>query len=118
MVLEYFKQITKISRCSGNTKKMANFLVDFCNQNGYLTQTDNYGNILATSKNPQICLQAHYDMVCIGNNNIEILQKNGYLKAKNSTLGADNGIGIATMMALMNKYKNYFFFFIPPSDFC
>ncbi len=111
MVLEYFKQITKISRCSGNTKKMANFLVDFCNQNGYMTQTDNYGNILATSQNPQICLQAHYDMVCIGNNNIEILQKNGYLKAKNSTLGADNGIGIAMMMALMNKYKNLEFLF-------
>jgi len=112
MIIEYFKQITKIPRCSGNTEKMKEFLVNFANDRGYKVKTDMYGNILATSDNPKICFQSHYDMVCIGEyQNIEIIEENGFLKAKNSTLGADNGIGIAIMMDLMDKYKDLEFLF-------
>jgi len=112
MILKYFKEITKIPRCSGNTKKMKKFLISFCKNKGYKIETDNYGNILATSPNPKVCFQAHYDMVCIGNyDNIKIIEKDGFISAKNSTLGADNGIGIAIMMNLMNKYKNLEFLF-------
>jgi len=110
MILEYFKQITKIPRCSGDTEKMKDFLVQYCKNAGYTTKTDMYGNILATSESPKVCLQAHYDMVCIGSE-IEIIEEDGYLKAKNSTLGADNGIGIAIMMELMTKYKDLEFLF-------
>ncbi len=110
MILEYFKQITKIPRCSGDTEKMKDFLVQYCKNTGYTTKTDMYGNILATSENPKVCFQAHYDMVCIGSE-IEIIEEDGYLKAKNSTLGADNGIGIAMMMELMSKYKDLEFLF-------
>ena len=112
MILEYFKQITKIPRCSGNTEQMKDFLIEFAKNQGYKTKTDMYGNILATSSNPQVCFQSHYDMVCIGEyQNIEIIEVDGFLKAKNSTLGADNGIGIAIMMDLMTKYKNLEFLF-------
>ena len=112
MILEYFKEITKIPRCSSNTKQMQQFLIDFAKKQGYKVKTDMYGNILATSANPKICFQSHYDMVCIGEyQNIEIIEENGYLKAKNSTLGADNGIGIAIMMKLMTKYKDLEFLF-------
>ena len=91
---------------------MKEFLVDFAQKQGYKVKTDMYGNILATTNNPKICFQAHYDMVCIGEyQNIEIIEDNGYLKAKNSTLGADNGIGIAIMMELMTKYKDLEFLF-------
>jgi len=112
MILEYFKQITKIPRCSSNTEKMKEFLVNFAKEKGYKVKTDMYGNILATSDNPKICFQSHYDMVCIGEyQNIQIIEENGFLKAKNSTLGADNGIGIAIMMALMDEYKDLEFLF-------
>jgi len=110
-ILEYFKQITKIPRCSSNTDKMKEFLVNFAKEKGYKVKTDEYGNILATSKNPKVCFQSHYDMVCIGEyKNIEIMEENGFLKAKNSTLGADNGIGIAIMMKLMDKKDLEFLF--------
>jgi len=110
-ILNYFKQITKVPRCSGNTDKMKEFLVNFAKEKGYKVKTDEYGNILATSKNPKICFQSHYDMVCIGEyKNIEIIEENGFLKAKNSTLGADNGIGIAIMMKLMDKKDLEFLF--------
>ena len=112
MIIEYFKQITKIPRCSGDTEKMKEFLISFCKEKGYKVKTDMYGNILATSANPKVCFQAHYDMVCIGDyDNIEIVETDGYLKAKNSTLGADNGIGKAIMMALMDEYKDLEFLF-------
>jgi dipeptidase D len=112
MVLDYFREITQIERCSGDTQKMMEFLVSFCKKQGYRVKTDLYGNILATSSNPKICFQAHYDMVCIGDyKKIEIIEDSGYLKAKNSTLGADNGIGIAIMMNLMREYKNLEFLF-------
>jgi len=112
MILKHFREITKIPRCSGDTEKMKEFLISFSKRMGYKVKTDMYGNILATSTNPKVCFQSHYDMVCIGDyNNIEIVEEGGYLKAKNSTLGADNGIGIAIMMELMNKYKNLEFLF-------
>ena len=111
MILEYFKQITKIPRCSGNTQKLQEFLVEFAKKSGYKVKTDKYGNILATSDNPKVCFQAHYDMVCIGEyKNIEIVEEDGFLKAKNSTLGADNGIGIAIMMDLMKRGDLEFLF--------
>jgi len=110
-ILEYFKEITKIPRCSGNTDKMKEFLVKFAKEKGYKVKTDEYGNILATTENPKVCFQSHYDMVCIGEyKNIEVIEENGFLKAKNSTLGADNGIGIAIMIKLMDKDNLEFLF--------
>ena len=112
MVINYFKQITEIPRCSGNTDKMRDFLISFCKEKGYKVKTDKYGNILATSNNPKICFQSHYDMVCIGNyKNIKIVENKQFLSAENSTLGADNGIGIAIMMDLIDKHKDLEFLF-------
>jgi dipeptidase D len=112
MVINYFKQITEIPRCSGNTDKMRDFLISFCKEKGYKVKTDKYGNILATSNNPKICFQSHYDMVCIGNyKNIKIVENKEFLSAENSTLGADNGIGIAIMMDLIDKHKDLEFLF-------
>jgi len=112
MIINYFKQITKVPRCSGNTDKMRDFLISFCKEKGYKVKTDKYGNILATSNNPKICFQSHYDMVCIGNyKNIKIVENKEFLSAENSTLGADNGIGIAIMMDLIDKHKDLEFLF-------
>jgi len=111
-VLENFIEITKIPHCSGDTKQIREFLTDYAKECGYETLIDKAGNLLVTSKNPQICFQSHMDMVCVGDTaNIEVIQEDGYLKAKNSSLGADNGIGMAIMMYLMKRYDDLEFLF-------
>ncbi|NPA12237.1 MAG: aminoacyl-histidine dipeptidase [Epsilonproteobacteria bacterium] len=98
-VLEIFKKIAQIPHCSGETQELRDFIVEFARDCGYEVKIDKAGNILATCENPKLCLQAHYDMVCVGKAPyIEIIEKDGYLMAKNSSLGADNGIGLAYML--------------------
>ncbi|MDD5406709.1 MAG: M20/M25/M40 family metallo-hydrolase [Sulfurovaceae bacterium] len=103
-ILEYFKIIAEIPHCSKHTKALRDFLVDFGKQYGYNTEVDSIDNILIYKGKPRLALQAHYDMVCMGEApNIEIYEENGWLKAKNSSLGADNGIAIAMMMVLIEE---------------
>ena len=111
-VLENFIKITKIPHCSENTEELRKFLENYAKNLGYQVKTDKAGNLLASKNSPKICFQAHLDMVCVGDApNIEVIEENGYLKAKNSSLGADNGIGIAIMMYLMKKYDDLEFLF-------
>jgi len=111
-VLDIFTQITKIPHCSGNTQKLKNFIIDWIKSSGYKYEIDKAGNILAFKDFPILALQSHYDMVCVGDApNIEIIEENGWLRAKNSSLGADNGIGVAIMLYLMKKYDNLEFLF-------
>jgi len=103
-IVENFLEITKISRCSYQTKDMERFLTNFSKSCGYSVKIDSAKNIIAYKNNPKICLQAHYDMVCVGSApNIEVDINQNIIKAKNSTLGADNGIAIAMMMELMKE---------------
>lgn len=104
--IEIFKQITKIPRCSGTHQPFINFLEQFSNDLNYICKVDKANNILCykDDKTPKICLQSHYDIVCLEDGKIpEIIEEDGYLSAKDSTLGADNGIGCAYMLALMEE---------------
>jgi dipeptidase D len=114
MIIELFKQITKIQRCSGNHKDFINFMQDFSLRYNYKCEIDNANNILCFKENTNtdICLQAHYDIVCLEENKIpQLLQKDDVLYAKDSTLGSDNGIGCAYMLSLMSKNKDCEFLF-------
>jgi len=105
-VIELFKEITKIPRCSGTYEPFIKYLKEFAQRNGYVCEVDGIKNILCYKKNKQreICLQSHYDIVCLEDGKVpEVLEKEGYLVAKDSTLGADNGIGCAYMLALMEE---------------
>ncbi len=103
-IIENFINITKINRCSYKTQKMQAYIINFAKNYGYEVKTDSAGNILVTKGNPKICLQAHYDMVCVGDApNIEVEIKDGIIKAKNSSLGADNGMAIAMMLELIKE---------------
>ncbi len=111
-VIEIFKQITQIPHCSGNTTKLQEFIEEYAKKRDFLVIRDNAGNILAYKNPPKIALQSHIDMVCVGNApNIEIIEKDGWLMAKNSSLGADNGIGVAMMLAFMDKYDDVEYLF-------
>jgi dipeptidase D len=73
---------------------------------------DEVKNIFISKGEPSLCLQAHYDMVCMGKApDIETCVEEGWMKAKDSSLGADNGIAIAMMMQLMDEGKTLEFLF-------
>lgn len=106
-ILEHFKAITAIPRCSYHITKMKEYIKEFASSLGYFVQEDHVGNILCHKGTPKICLQAHYDMVCIGDTHqIEIITEGSVIKAKNSTLGADNGMGMAIMFWAMERNEN------------
>lgn len=106
-ILEHFKSICAVPHCSFDTQKLGDFLREFCVKNDAKVRVDEWGNIHAIKGEPKICLQSHYDMVCIGEApNLELYEEQGFLKAKNSSLGADNGIGVAIMMSALENFKN------------
>lgn len=105
-IFDYFGQIAQIPHCSHNALKLRDFLCTFAKERGYEVETDTVDNIFISKGSPKLALQAHYDMVCVGNApKIEIYIEEGWMIAKNSTLGADNGMAIAMMMALMDEGK-------------
>lgn len=119
--LEYFKQITAYPRPSKKEEKIRNFLISFFSWKWYEYQVDAVWNLIVyvPAKNTQswetIILQAHMDMVCVKTpeSNHDFLsdaiawyEKDGYLYAKDTTLGADNGIGIALAMSAVDFEKH------------
>ena len=111
-IIEYFIQLTKIPHCSSNSQELLEFLKEFGIDRGYSVEVDSAKNLLLKKGNPKFTLQAHYDMVCMGKApDIETYIKDGWLYAKESSLGADNGIAIAIMMYLMDMQKELEFLF-------
>jgi dipeptidase D len=103
-ILDYFQQITQIPHCSHETSKLKDFLVTFSKERGYEVLVDSFQNILIKKGTPKLAFQAHYDMVCVGEApKIETYIKDGWMMAKDSTLGADNGMAIAMMLSLMDE---------------
>ena len=113
--IDFFKEITKIPRESGNEKKIANYLCEFAQKRNLEYFKDSYNNVLIkkkTKNSKPIILQAHTDMVCekekdypfdFKNDSIELIIENGFIKANKTTLGADNGIGIAQILNILNS---------------
>ena len=103
-IIEYFEQLTQIPHCSKEADVLCDFLVDFAKECGYEVEVDGAKNIYIHKGTPVLCLQAHYDMVCMGKApQIETYVEEGWMRAKDSSLGADNGMAIAMMMQLMDE---------------
>lgn len=103
-VLNLFKAITEIPRCSKEHQPFIEFMKSFANENGYECMVDSVNNILCKKANSQakLCIQNHYDIVCLSDGCVpEIIEEDGFYKAKDSTLGADNGMGCSYMLRLM-----------------
>ena len=117
LIWKCFDEVTKIPRPSCHEEKIREFLVNFAKENGVSVKTDKVGNVVmhkaATPGHenaPTLILQAHMDMVAEKNNDvehdfmkdpIETYVDGEWVKARGTTLGADNGIGIAAAMAAM-----------------
>ncbi len=117
LVWKYFEEISQIPRGSKNEKAISNYIVQTAQKLKLEVQQDKNLNVIvrkpATSGKehvPSICLQSHLDMVCEKNKDtvhdflkdpIQLVLKDNVLMANGTTLGADNGIGVATSLALM-----------------
>lgn len=117
IVWHYFTEITQIPRPSKKEQQILAYLKSFADEHQLSYKQDLAGNLLIckgatcndnTSKT--IILQAHVDMVCEKNSDtvhnfehdpIQTYIENDWIKAKGTTLGADNGIGMAMMMAVL-----------------
>lgn len=105
-----FEEISNIYRESGHNKEISDYLKNKFQKAGFKVEQKADGTICAQrklnkEKNNAIILQAHMDMVGIsadGNSKkpIKLTEKDGWLYANDRTLGADNGIGIAAMLAI------------------
>lgn len=118
-VLEIFKEITTIPRESGYEQPITEWLEKWAASHKLAVRTDEIGNVCITreaSKGkesvPTIVLQAHQDMVCEKNAGIDFNFRtdpiryeieNGWMVARDTTLGADDGIGIAAALALLES---------------
>jgi len=103
-IINHFISLTKVPHCSQNSEALFQFLTNFAKNHGYEAYNDEAKNILIKKGSPKLAIQAHYDMVCMGKApNIETYVKDGWMYAKDSSLGADNGMAIAMMMQLMEQ---------------
>lgn len=113
----HFSVLCDIARESKNETAIADYIMELAQSKGYSCERDSLHNLvvyvpatLGYEDRPPICLQSHIDMVCLKDDNVEsvfpiTLQRGGnsgnILRATGTTLGADNGIGVAGMMTLM-----------------
>jgi len=117
LIWKCFDEVTKVPRPSCHEEQIRDFLVKFAKDHNISVKTDKVGNVLmrkagtAGHENaPTVILQAHMDMVAEKNGDvkhdfmkdpIETYVDGDWVKARGTTLGADNGIGIAAAMAVM-----------------
>ncbi len=99
---DIFKQICKIPHCSGSSAEMLSFIQKWGKKHGYSVKTDKASNVICYHDEATMTLQSHYDMVCIGRApDIELKENATKMWAEDSSLGADNGIGVAMMLLAM-----------------
>ena len=116
-VWKHFYSLTQVPRPSGYLKKVQEFLLNFGKSVGVESFQDEAGNIIyrkpatpGMENRKKVILQAHMDMVPQKNNDtvhdfendpIETYIDGDWVKAKGTTLGADDGMGVAAIMAIM-----------------
>ena len=116
-VFHYFEEICQVPRPSKKEEKIRAYLIGFAQKHGLEYKEDEAGNILIKKSATQgmehvktVILQSHMDMVCEKNKDtehnfdtdpIQTYVDGEWLKAKGTTLGADNGIGVATQLAVL-----------------
>ncbi len=117
-VLSIFSDITRVPRESGHEEKIIAFLQKFAADRGLECKTDKVGNVLIVKEaskgyenRPTVVLQSHSDMVCeklpgvdfdFSKDPIKYEIEDGWMVAKETTLGADCGIGMAASLAVID----------------
>lgn len=118
-IWQHFIALNAIPRASKKEERVIEFMVDFGNKLGLSTQKDAAGNVIIKKSatkgmehGPTVILQSHLDMVHQKNNDtifdfdtegIKMYVDGDWVKANGTTLGADNGIGVASIMAILSS---------------
>ena len=117
-VLNFFREITRIPRESGHEAQIIAYLQEFAASRALACKTDKVGNVMIAKPaskgyedHPAVVLQGHTDMVCekkstsnfdFSKDPIHYVIEDGWMIAHDTTLGADNGIGVAAAMAVLD----------------
>jgi dipeptidase D len=116
LVFGIFDEITKVPRPSKKEEKIRQYLLDFAAKHNIAVKTDEVGNVVMSKpatpgheNAPVVIMQGHMDMVCESNDKnfdfenspIKTVIDGEWLRADGTTLGADNGIGVAAGLAAL-----------------
>lgn len=118
-MFELFEEICKIPHGSDNEAQIAEYISDFAKERGLWVYKDEANNVLVRKSatkgrenEPMILLQGHTDMVCEKDGNVNhdftsdalklYVDSEGFLRAKGTTLGADDGVAVALMLAVLD----------------
>ena len=117
IVWHYFEEICQYPRPSKHEEKIAAYIKGWAKDMGFEVQEDKIGNFVVRKpatpgmeNRKPVCIQGHIDMVCEKNSDVEFDFDNDpiqayidgdWVKARGTTLGADNGVGVAMGMAVL-----------------
>lgn len=119
LVWKHFEQLCNYPRPSKKEQKAVQYVLNVIKEFGLEYEQDSFGNILVKKpaspgfeNRKKVCIQGHIDMVCEKNSDVQHDFDNDpiqpyidgdWVKAKGTTLGADNGIGVAAALAIMES---------------
>lgn len=118
-VFHFFEEISQIPRGSYNTKGISDYCVNFAKERKLEVYQDEWNNVIIKKtgttgyeNSEPVIIQGHLDMVCEKTEDsdhdfmtdpLELIIEDGYVTAKDTTLGADNGIAIAMALAVLDS---------------
>ena len=118
-VFSFFEEICRIPHGSGNTKQISSYCEQFAKDRNLKCRRDESGNVIIWKKGSEgfeqkapVILQGHLDMVCVAEEGYEIdfekdpltlLEQDGIITAKGTSLGGDDGIAVAMALALLDS---------------
>lgn len=117
-IFKYFEEISKIPHGSFHEEKIADYVENFAKEHNFKYVRDDMNNVIiyknatpSYENHDTVMLQAHMDMVCEKNKDVDfdfetdalnLYIEDGWLKAKGTTLGADDGFGVSYMLAILS----------------
>ena len=118
-VMHFFEDLSGRHRCSRHEKQATDYVADFADERGLRYHRDDLQNIIVKKPGtagyesaPTVILHGHLDMVCkldegvthdFAVGGVKLVVEGDYIRAEGTTLGADNGLGIAYMLALLDS---------------
>ena len=122
-LIEYFEKISAIPRPSFCEERIAEYICDFARERGFFYFCDEHNNVFVRMPASEgregedaVLLQGHTDMVCEKNadvehdfmtDGIELCESEGYIRARGTTLGADNGTAVAIMLYILDGAEGH-----------
>ncbi len=117
-VFRFFEMICAVPHGSGNTRQISDLCVRFAEERGLRVRQDEYNNVViwkeaspGYEQAPPVILQGHIDMVCasepdcgidMAKDGLRLFVDGDWVKAKKTSLGGDNGIAVAIIMAVLD----------------